>query len=430
MLGALALVVGEAERALALPTNQYIQHIPEGGSHEERSRLARRGHARGGGLVAGCGGDDDERWQQRRRSSSASSGGGDVGKVAVLLPDSKSSVRWETVDRPFLKKAFDDAGVEATIQNAEGDKATQQQQAEQAITNGAKVLLLVNLDSGSGAAIEAQRQGPGRQGHRLRPPHAQPATSDYYVSFDNEKVGQLQGQGLVDCLGDKTGRGGRRAQRLADRQQRDAVQEGLRLASSTRSSTSGDWKKVDDQSVPDWDNQKALTIFEQMLQKNNNKIDGVLAANDGLGNAAISALKQRKLPQVPVTGQDATLQGIQNIVNGDQCMTVYKAIKKEADAAAKLAIALAKGEEPAEAPTTRSTTSSKDVPSVLLDPVVGHEGQHQGLHRRAGLPEGGGDLRRQGRRQVQGARPAVAMHPGRPTGAPGPRRSRGGGALK
>ena len=111
---------------------------------------------------------------------------------------------------------------------------------------------------------------------------------------------------------------------------------------------SGDWKKIDDQSVPDWDNQKALTIFEQMLQANDNKVDGVLAANDGLGNAAISALKQRKLPQVPVTGQDATLEGIQNIVNGDQCMTVYKAIKKEADAAAKLAIALAKGEKPTE----------------------------------------------------------------------------------
>ena len=131
---------------------------------------------------------------------------------------------------------------------------------------------------------------------------------------------------------------------------------------------SGDWKKVDDQSVPDWDNQKALTIFEQMLQKADNKVDGVLAANDGLGNAAISALKQRKLPQIPVTGQDATLQGVQNIVNGDQCMTVYKAIKKEADAAAELAIALAKGETP-EAPDTINN-ETKDIPAVFLDPVA------------------------------------------------------------
>jgi len=107
--------------------------------------------------------------------------------------------------------------------------------------------------------------------------------------------------------------------------------------------SSGKATKAADQSVPDWDNQQALTIFEQMLQKTGNNIDGVLAANDGLGNAAISALKQRKLKQIPVTGQDATAEGIQNILAGDQCMTVYKAIKKEADAASQLAIALANG---------------------------------------------------------------------------------------
>jgi D-xylose transport system substrate-binding protein len=131
---------------------------------------------------------------------------------------------------------------------------------------------------------------------------------------------------------------------------------------------SGKLKKAADQSVPDWDNQKALTIFEQMLQKAGNKVDGVLAANDGLGNAAISALKQRKLPQIPVTGQDATLQGIQNIVNGDQCMTVYKAIKKEADAAAKIAIGLAKGEKPSLSETINNGT--KDIPADFEKPVA------------------------------------------------------------
>jgi D-xylose transport system substrate-binding protein len=105
-----------------------------------------------------------------------------------------------------------------------------------------------------------------------------------------------------------------------------------------------------------------------MLQKADNKVDGVLAANDGLANSAISAIKQRKLDQIPVTGQDATLQGVQNIVAGDQCMTVYKAIKKEADAAAELAIALAKGETPT-APDSISN-GTKDVPSVFLDPVA------------------------------------------------------------
>ena len=92
-------------------------------------------------VVAGCGGDDNG---GSSSSSSGSSGGEKPGKVAVLLPDSKSSVRWETVDRPLLKQAFDAAGVENEIQNAEGDKSTQQQQAEQAITNGAKVLLPVD----------------------------------------------------------------------------------------------------------------------------------------------------------------------------------------------------------------------------------------------------------------------------------------------
>jgi D-xylose transport system substrate-binding protein len=311
--------------------------------------------------VAGCGDDDSG------GSSSGGGGGGEeAGKVAVLLPDSKSSVRWETVDRPFLKQAFDDAGIESEIQNAEGDKSTQQQQAEQAITNGAKVLLLVNLDSGSGAAIAANAKSQDVKVidyDRL----TLKGDSDYYVSFDNEKVGQLQGEGLVDCLGDKAGAAVAVLNGSPTDNNATLFKNGYDGVINPKFD-SGDWTKVDDQSVPDWDNQKALTIFEQMLQKPNNKVDGVLAANDGLGNAAISAIKQRKLPQIPVTGQDATLQGIQNIVAGDQCMTVYKAIKKEADAAAKLAIALAKGETPEASDTINNET--KDIPAVFLDPVA------------------------------------------------------------
>ena len=310
--------------------------------------------------VAGCGDDNSS-----DSGSSSASGDKKAGKVAVLLPDSKSSVRWETVDRPFLKKAFDDAGVESEIQNAEGDKSTQQQQAEQAITNGAKVLLLVNLDSGSGAAIAANAKSQGVKVidyDRL----TLKGDSDYYVSFDNEKVGQLQGEGLVNCLGDK-----KAAVAVLNGSPTDNNATLFKNGYDgviNKKFDSGDWTKVDDQSVPDWDNQKALTIFEQMLQKANNKIDGVLAANDGLGNAAISAIKQRKLPQIPVTGQDATLQGVQNIVAGDQCMTVYKAIKKEADAAAKIAIALAKGESPTVSGSINNGT--KDVPSQFEEPVA------------------------------------------------------------
>ena len=313
--------------------------------------------------VAACGDDDDD-------GGGGDSGGGDSGgtpKVGVLLPDSQSSVRWETVDRPFLQKAFEAAGVDADIQNAEGDKSTQQQQAEQMITNGAKVLLLVNLDSGSGAAIAANAKSQDVKVIDYDRLTLDTDATDYYVSFDNEVVGKLQGEGLVDCVGNKQGA-------------RIAVLNGSPTDNNATlfkngydgvinpKFDSGDWVEVDDQSVPDWDNQQALTIFEQILQKADNKVDGVLAANDGLGNAAISALKQRKLPQIPVTGQDATLEGIQNIVNGDQCMTVYKAIKGEADAAAELAIALAKGEEPT-AETTPIDNGTKEVPSVLLEPV-------------------------------------------------------------
>jgi D-xylose transport system substrate-binding protein len=311
--------------------------------------------------VAACGDDD------KASSGSSKPAAKKAGKVAVLLPDSKSSVRWETVDRPFLQKAFKAAGVEATIQNAEGDKSTQQQQAEQAITNGAKVLLLVNLDSGSGAAIEANANSQGVKVidyDRL----TLKGSADYYVSFDNEKVGQLQGQGLVDCLGDKANAQVAVLNGSPTDNNATLFKKGYDSVINPKFD-SGDWKEVADQSVPDWDNTKALTIFEQMLQKASNKVDGVLAANDGLGNAAISALKQRKLPQVPVTGQDATLQGIQNIVAGDQCMTVYKAIKKEADGASALAIALAKGEAPKGA-DAKVNNETKDVPAMLLEPVA------------------------------------------------------------
>jgi len=314
--------------------------------------------------VAACGSDDSS--SGGSSSSSKSSGGAKPGKVAVLLPDSKSSVRWETLDRPLLKQAFDAAGVESTIENAEGDKSTQQQQAEQAITNGAKVLLLVNLDSGSGAAIAANAKSQGVKVidyDRL----TLKGESDFYVSFDNEQVGKLQGQGLVKCLGTPSGQSVAELNGSPTDNNATLFKKGYDSVLQPLYD-SGKLKKVADQSVPDWDNQKALTIFEQMLQKANNKIDGVLAANDGLGNAAISALKQRKLDQIPVTGQDATLQGIQNIVTGDQCMTVYKAIKKEADAAAKLAIALAKGQTPS-APDSINN-GSRDVPSIFETPVA------------------------------------------------------------
>ncbi|MGI8422055.1 MAG: sugar ABC transporter substrate-binding protein [Gaiellaceae bacterium] len=291
-------------------------------------------------------------------------------QVAVLLPDSQSSVRWETADRPFLAAAFKKAGLTSSIVNAQGSATTQQTQAEQAITNGAKVILLVNLDSGSGAAIEKNAASHGVKVidyDRL----TLKGKASFYVSFDNVKVGKLQGQGLVSCL-KASGKYGSHPV-IAElngsptdnnatlfKQGYDSVLKPLYAK--------GVFKKGPDQSVPDWDNQKALTIFEQMLQRTGNKIDGVDAANDGLGNAVISALKARHLAKLPVTGQDATSQGIQNILSGDQCMTVYKAVRTEANAAAKLAISLLKGGKTGV--NNKVSDGTRNVPSVLATPVA------------------------------------------------------------
>jgi D-xylose transport system substrate-binding protein len=312
--------------------------------------------------VAGCGSSNSSSTSSGSSSTASSS---KAGKVAVLLPDTKSSVRWETQDRKYLGQAFAAAGVPNTIVNAQGDPATQASQADQAITNGAKVILLVDLDPGSGAAIikKAHNQGVKVIDYdRL----TLGGGADYYVSFDNESVGKLQGQGLVKCLQGKS------SPTVAELNGSPTDNNATLFANGYNSVldplySSGKLKKGPNQSVPDWDNQKALTIFEQMLQQTSNKINGVLAANDGLANSVISALNARKLGKLPVTGQDATAQGIQHILAGEQCMTVYKAVKAEADAASKLAIALAKGQTP----TTNGSTDNKGTktPSVLLTPV-------------------------------------------------------------
>jgi D-xylose transport system substrate-binding protein len=329
-------------------------------------------------VVTACGGSDTS-----DESASADAGGGSEaaagdtgggdGLIAVLLPDSASSSRWETDDRPAFEAAFEELGLspdEYQIQNAEGDAANQQSQAEQAITNGATVLVLTNLDSGSGAAIiqNAKDQDVAVIDYdRL----TLDAEADYYVSFDNEAVGRLQGETLVECVEEEV--------------DADPPQVAVLNGSPTDNNATlfkngydgvinpkfdaGEWEEVDDQSVPDWDNQQALVIFEQMLTAADGNIDAVLAANDGLGNAAIQALKSAGKEGIPVTGQDATAEGIQNIVAGNQCMTVYKAITDEAEATAELAVAQRNGEEASQAEDTVDTGSA-EIPAVLLEPVA------------------------------------------------------------
>ncbi|HEX6497924.1 MAG TPA: substrate-binding domain-containing protein [Micromonosporaceae bacterium] len=309
------------------------------------------------GGLSGCGGKSND-----------NAGAAKKPKIGVILPDSKTSARWETADRKYLTEAFKAAGVDYDIQNAEGDKNQFQTIADQMITNGVTVLMIVNLDSGTGKAVldKAKSQGVATIDYdRL----TLGGSASYYVSFDNVEVGKLQGEGLVKCLADKG-------------VQKPVVAE-LNGGPTDNNATlfkngydsvlkpkydSGEFVKGPDEWVPDWDNTKAGTIFEQMLTKNP-KIAGVLAANDGLGNAAISILKKNGLNgKVPVTGQDATVQGLQNILNGDQCMTVYKAVKQEADAAAQLAISLAKGEKKTVDQKVTDPEGKRDVPAVLLTP--------------------------------------------------------------
>jgi D-xylose transport system substrate-binding protein len=311
-------------------------------------------------MLAACGGNDDN-------GGTSSGGGGKTPKVGVILPDTKSSARWETADKPLLEQAFKAAGVQYDIQNAQGDKTQFQTIADQMITNGANVLMIVNLDSGTGKAVldKAKSQGVATIDYdRL----TLNGGAQYYVSFDNVAVGTLQGEGLAKCLEAKGKKAGNIVYLNGSPTDNNATlfKQGYDGVLSKMSQ----YKKVADQSVPDWDNQQAGTIFEQMYTKEKGKIDGVLAANDGLGNAAIAILKKNNANgEVPVTGQDATLQGLQNILAGDQCMTVYKAVKQEADAAAKLAVGLAKGEQQTAPDTIKDPESGRDVPSVLLQPV-------------------------------------------------------------
>ncbi|MEV4072991.1 sugar ABC transporter substrate-binding protein [Nonomuraea fuscirosea] len=317
------------------------------------------------GLTA-CGGDGGQ--TTTSTSSAPASSAAKAGKVGVILPDSKSSARWETADRKYLEEAFKAAGVEYDIQNAQNDKTAFQTIADQMITNGATVLMIVNLDSGTGKTVieKAKSQGvPTIDYDRL----TLGGGAAYYVSFDNTKVGTLQGEGLSKCLTDKKADKPIVAYLNGSPTDNNATlfKEGYDGVLKPKFD-SGDYVKGPDQSVPDWDNTQAGTIFEQMLTEQP-KIAGVLAANDGLGNAAITVLKKNNLNgKVPVTGQDATVQGLQNILAGDQCMTVYKAVKKEADAAAKLAVALAKGEKPTASGSVKDPETNQDVPAELMEP--------------------------------------------------------------
>ncbi|UXA17560.1 sugar ABC transporter substrate-binding protein [Mycobacterium sp. SMC-4] len=301
--------------------------------------------------VTACGSNSD---------STDAQGGG---KIGVILPDTKSSVRWETRDRPALAAAFENAGVAYTIQNAEGSADTMATIADGMIADGVTVLAIVNLDSDSGASIQQKAATQGVKTidyDRL----TLGGSADVYVSFDNNTVGELQGQGLVDCLGGQPANVVFLNGSPTDNNATLFSAGAHSVVDATPSITI-----VGEQAVPDWDNDKAVTIFEQLYTAADGRVDGVYAANDGLAGSVVSILeKNRRAGQVPVTGQDATVEGLQNILAGTQCMTVYKSATEEANALAEVAIALAAGEQPETTSTSRDDTGGRDVPSVLLTP--------------------------------------------------------------
>ena len=251
----------------------------------------------------------------------------------MLLPDTQSSVRWEQFDRKYLDQAFTAAGVEHTIVNAQGDPAQQRTQAEQAMTNGAKVILLVDLDPGSGKSIIALAHARGAKVidyDRLTSAAAPTTTS----RSTTRQVGKLQGQGLVKCI-----KAAGVKPIVAELNGSPTDNNATLFAKGYNSVldpkyADGTYIKGPNQSVPDWDNQKALTIYEQMLQKNEQQ-DRRRAGGQRRPRQRgdLGAQDRASSSSIPVTGQDATAEGIQNILAGEQCMTVYKAVKKEADAA-------------------------------------------------------------------------------------------------
>ncbi len=274
-------------------------------------------------------------------------------QACALLPDTKSSTRYTLFDAPYLKAAFRKAGVAATVLNAHADPQKQKSQAEQCLAQGAKVILLDQLDPASGASITNLAVGRGAKVidyDRL----VVGSKASYYVSFDNVKVGKLQGKGLVSALRAKGKYG---SHPVIAQLNGDIILNPLFKSGAFKKAVAGDqWTQ--------WDPIKGRQIFDQMLARNGNKIDATLAANDGLAGAVIASLKAHGLKPIPLTGQDATPTGVQFILAGWQSGTVYKSVRKEANAAAAAAIAIVKGTK---VPGVNSKVSGTK--SILLTPV-------------------------------------------------------------
>jgi D-xylose transport system substrate-binding protein len=301
------------------------------------------------GLVMAACGDGDDGTAEPAGTETPTGGGG--GSIWVLLPDTESSDRWEEDDRRYFTENFEAAGLvdgeDFTVVNAEGDAATQQSQAEQAINDGASVIVLTSLDTGSGATIIDQATEAGVAVLEYDRFNTGGAGGAAYVSFDNVKVGATMAE-VVEPVID--GLGLPAPVRVVELNGGEEDNNSFLFKSGYDATvqervSAGDWKLVADQHVPGWDNQEALTIMEQILVDQNNGVDAVFAANDGLAASAANAIEAAGIGPVPISGQDATAEGMQNILLGRQTMSVYKPIQNEAGLASAVALALRAGED-------------------------------------------------------------------------------------
>ena len=299
------------------------------------------------------------------------------GKVGVILPDTTSSTRYELYDKPLLQKSLTDAGIKADVQNAQGDKNKFASIAQNMIGEGVKVLIIDSIDAASGAGVESQAAKAGVKVIDYDRVNLG-GTAPYYVSFDNEDVGKLQAQTLVDCLNAQNIKkpkiimmdGGTDVDNNAVLFKKGAHEVLDPLVQQGKLS-------IDQEAVvKGWKVENAAPAFNQALTANNGKVDGVLAANDDIANAVIGVLKNQGLDgHVVVTGQDSGIEGIQNIVSGKQSMTVFKDVKLEADAASKLAIVLIQGKNPSSvgltlAPFADPQAASHKLQALLLPAQV------------------------------------------------------------
>jgi D-xylose transport system substrate-binding protein len=306
--------------------------------------------------LAGCNRGDST--ATTSATSGSSSAAGAAKRACVILPDAASSSRWENGDRPQLEKAFTAAGVTSDIQNAQNDAAKFSTIAQQQLTKGCSVMLLVDLNqAGVQVATKAKAQGVPVIAYD-RPI----AGADYYISFDNFKVGELEGQMIVDGLkaagkdpatakvvyvgGDPTDGN---AKQFHDGADKSMAAAGIKPVFETPGT---------------WDGAKAGTYFEQAYTAQQGKIDAVWVANDTNAGSVISVLDKNG-KKIPVSGQDASPVGLQNVLLGKQVATVYKPFQLEATASVDLALKLIAGEKP-EAPAK----AADGTPFFAQTPVI------------------------------------------------------------